>query len=68
VKVTVFGATGAIGRLVVDDLLQASHDAVAHLRNPGKVPPHLPTDHATSSSEASPTRPPSIMPSGAATR
>ena len=30
-KVTVFGATGAIGRLVVDDLLQAGHDVVAGL-------------------------------------
>jgi putative NADH-flavin reductase len=46
-KVTVFGATGAtgaIGRLVVDDLLQAGHDVVAYVRNPDKVPPHWPTD------------------------
>ena len=43
-KVTVFGATGAIGRLVVDDLLEAGHDVVAYVRNPDKVPPHWPTD------------------------
>ena len=43
-KVTVFGATGARGRLVVDDLLEAGHDVVAYVRNPDKVPPHWPTD------------------------
>jgi putative NADH-flavin reductase len=44
VKVTVFGATGAIGRLLVDDHLQAGHDVVAYVRNPEKVPPHWPAD------------------------
>ena len=55
-KVTVFGATGAIGRLVVDDLLEAGHDVVAYVRNPDK------------SSEPSPTWPPSTMPSAAGKR
>ena len=66
-KVTVFGATGAIGRIVVDDLLEAGHDVVAYVRNPDKVPPHWPTA-STSSSEPSPTRPPSTMPSAAGKR
>ena len=43
-KVTVFGATGAIGRLVVDDLLEAGYDVVAYVRNPDKVSPHWPAD------------------------
>lgn len=36
-KVTVFGATGHIGRLVVDDLLTGGHDVTAYVRNPGKL-------------------------------
>ena len=36
-NVTVFGATGQIGRLVVGDLLAADHDVTAYVRNPGKV-------------------------------
>jgi nucleoside-diphosphate-sugar epimerase len=44
-NVTVFGATGAIGRLVVADLLAAGHTVTAYVRNPAKVPaswpPHL---------------------------
>ncbi|MFV0452296.1 MAG: NAD(P)-dependent oxidoreductase, partial [Propioniciclava sp.] len=37
-NVTVFGATGAIGQLIVTDLLDASHTVTAHARNPTKVP------------------------------
>jgi NAD(P)-dependent dehydrogenase (short-subunit alcohol dehydrogenase family) len=36
-NVTVFGATGQIGRLVVDDLLHAGHDVTAYVRNPDKL-------------------------------
>lgn len=36
-KVTVFGATGHIGRLVVGDLLAAGHHVTAYVRNPGKL-------------------------------
>jgi nucleoside-diphosphate-sugar epimerase len=36
-KVTVFGATGEIGRLVVDDLLIGGHGVTAYVRNPGKL-------------------------------
>ena len=36
-NVTVFGATGEIGRLVVGDLLAADHDVTAYVRNPGKL-------------------------------
>lgn len=36
--VTVFGATGAIGRLTVDRLLAGGHSVTAYARNPGKVP------------------------------
>ncbi|WP_018636395.1 NAD(P)-dependent oxidoreductase [Parafrankia elaeagni] len=38
-NVTVFGATGAIGQIVVDDLLRAGHDVTAYARNPAKIPP-----------------------------
>ncbi|MEX5711123.1 NAD(P)H-binding protein [Parafrankia sp. FMc6] len=38
-NVTVFGATGAIGQLVVDELLRAGHSVTAYARNPAKVPP-----------------------------
>jgi uncharacterized protein YbjT (DUF2867 family) len=37
VKVTVFGATGQIGRLVVSALLSGDHDVTAYVRNPGKL-------------------------------
>jgi putative NADH-flavin reductase len=37
VKVTVFGATGKIGRLVVADLLAGGHEVTAYARNPAKV-------------------------------
>ncbi|MGN8245179.1 NAD(P)-dependent oxidoreductase [Cellulomonas soli] len=37
-NVTVFGATGAIGQLVVADLLKAGHAVTAYVRNPAKVP------------------------------
>jgi len=36
-NVTVFGATGQIGRLVVADLLAGGHDVTAYVRNPGKL-------------------------------
>jgi nucleoside-diphosphate-sugar epimerase len=36
-QVTVFGATGGIGRHVVDQLLAAGHDVVAYARNPTKL-------------------------------
>ncbi len=41
-NVTVFGATGAIGQLVVGDLLTAGHTVTAYVRNAGKVPPTWP--------------------------
>jgi uncharacterized protein YbjT (DUF2867 family) len=34
---TVFGATGQIGRLVVGDLLVVGHDVTVYIRNPGKL-------------------------------
>jgi uncharacterized protein YbjT (DUF2867 family) len=37
-KVTVFGATGAIGSKVVDQLRLRGHTATAYVRNPAKVP------------------------------
>jgi putative NADH-flavin reductase len=37
-NVTVFGATGAIGQLVVSELLTAGHTVTAYARNPAKVP------------------------------
>ncbi|SCF33561.1 NAD(P)H-binding [Micromonospora purpureochromogenes] len=37
-NVTVFGATGAIGQLIVADLLTAGHTVTAYVRNVGKVP------------------------------
>lgn len=37
-RVTVFGGTGAIGRQVVSQLLDADHEVTAHVRNPDKVP------------------------------
>lgn len=42
--VTVFGATGGIGRHVVDQLLAAGHTVTAYVRNPAKLDrtdPHL---------------------------
>jgi putative NADH-flavin reductase len=36
-NVTVFGATGKIGRLVVADLLQAGHHVTVYVRNPAKL-------------------------------
>jgi nucleoside-diphosphate-sugar epimerase len=36
-KVTVFGATGQIGRLIVDDLLTGGHEVTAYVRNSGKL-------------------------------
>jgi uncharacterized protein YbjT (DUF2867 family) len=36
-NVTVFGATGHIGRLVVSNLLAAGHDVTVYVRNPGKL-------------------------------
>jgi putative NADH-flavin reductase len=37
-NVTVFGATGAIGSLTVDELLQRGHTVTAYARNAAKVP------------------------------
>ncbi|OZC95432.1 NmrA family transcriptional regulator [Rhodococcus sp. 06-235-1A] len=37
-NITVFGATGVIGALTVDRLLEAGHTVTAHARNPAKVP------------------------------
>jgi uncharacterized protein YbjT (DUF2867 family) len=37
--VTVFGATGKIGRLVVGQLIADGHQVVAFARNPGKLDP-----------------------------
>jgi uncharacterized protein YbjT (DUF2867 family) len=37
-QVTVFGATGKIGRHVVDQLLAAGHTVTAYARNPSKLP------------------------------
>lgn len=36
-RVTVFGATGGIGRHVVDQLLGAGHHVTAYVRNPDKI-------------------------------
>jgi putative NADH-flavin reductase len=36
-NVTVFGATGQIGQLVVGDLLAGGHDVTAYVRSPGKL-------------------------------
>jgi putative NADH-flavin reductase len=38
VKITVFGATGAIGSLTVSELLDRGHEVTAYARNPAKVP------------------------------
>jgi nucleoside-diphosphate-sugar epimerase len=43
-NVTVFGATGAIGRFVVSELLAAGHTVTAYARNPAKVPSSWPAD------------------------
>src|SRR5687767_5052163 len=37
-NVTVFGATGGVGRLVVDELRGNGHRVNAHVRSPAKVP------------------------------
>ena len=36
-RVAVFGATGKIGRLVVEQLLAAGHRVTAYVRTPGKL-------------------------------
>jgi putative NADH-flavin reductase len=38
-NITVFGATGVIGQLVVRELLDRGHHITAYLRNPAKIPP-----------------------------
>jgi len=37
-KITVFGATGAIGRLTVGELLDRGDTVTVHARNPAKIP------------------------------
>ncbi len=37
-KITVFGATGAIGSLTVSELLDRGHEVTAYARNPAKIP------------------------------
>lgn len=37
-NVTVFGATGAIGKLTVDELLARDDSVTVHARNPAKIP------------------------------
>ena len=37
-NVTVFGATGAIGQQVVEQLRARGHAVAAYVRSPGKVP------------------------------
>src|SRR5690606_37672252 len=37
-NVTVFGATGAIGRLTVAELQDRGHTVTAYVRNPNKIP------------------------------
>lgn len=39
-NITVFGATGAIGQLVVGRLLEQGHTVTAYVRNESKVPGH----------------------------
>jgi nucleoside-diphosphate-sugar epimerase len=41
-QVTVFGATGGIGRHVVDQALADGHDVVAYVRTPEKLDRHTP--------------------------
>jgi nucleoside-diphosphate-sugar epimerase len=38
-NVTVFGATGAIGSLTINELLANGHTVTAYARNPNKIPP-----------------------------
>ena len=40
-----FGATGKIGRHVVDQLLAAGHDVTAYVRNPAKLTADPPEPH-----------------------
>jgi putative NADH-flavin reductase len=37
-KISVFGATGAIGSLTVGELLDRGHEVTAYARNPAKIP------------------------------
>jgi putative NADH-flavin reductase len=39
-KLTVFGATGGTGKLVVEQALAAGHEVTALARDPGKLPQH----------------------------
>src|SRR5215207_9624903 len=41
-QITVFGATGGIGRHVVDQVLADGHDVVAYVRTPEKLDRHTP--------------------------
>jgi putative NADH-flavin reductase len=46
-KLTIIGATGGIGRLLLQQAAAAGHDVTAVVRNPGKLPPELPVTVAT---------------------
>jgi putative NADH-flavin reductase len=46
-KLTIIGATGGIGRLLLHQAVAAGHDVTAVVRNPGKLPPELPVTVAT---------------------
>jgi NAD(P)H-binding len=45
-KLTVFGATGGVGRQVVTQALDAGHHVTAYVRNPAKARPHPPQPQA----------------------
>lgn len=38
-RITVFGATGAAGQLLVEQSLEQGHEVTAYVRNPAKLPP-----------------------------
>jgi uncharacterized protein YbjT (DUF2867 family) len=55
-NVTVFGATGGIGREVVTQALDAGHHVTAYLRNPAKLPGPTPTSRRSPASSPTATR------------
>ena len=56
--VTVFGATGKIGRHVVDQLLAAGHTVIAYVRNPAKLTTHTRTSPSSKASSPTPLQSP----------